>query len=147
MADKDLVMVIDKPHFIVKLHQSLLEVDLKEGARKEIEDFVEKNRYLRGSLGALLQNAIPLDVSLKDIESVKMDEKGQVKIVVPHRKDLAIPLEEDEAKRLIDKLNELIPIEKQKEAQRLLEAAEAMRDEDIQRGRGEYTTEKTEKLQ
>ena len=113
-------MLIDKPHFKVKLHQSLLEVDLKEGVKKELEDVVEANPTLRGSLGFLFQNVVPLDVPLKDIESVEQNKKGQVKIIIPHRKDITIPLEPNESKKLIDKLNELIPIEKQKERERIL---------------------------
>jgi len=113
-------MLIDKPHFKVKLHQSLLEVDLKEGVKKELEDVVEANPTLRGSLGFLFQNVVPLDVPLKDIESVEQNKKGQVKIIIPHRKDITIPLEPNESKKLIDKLKELIPIEKQKERERIL---------------------------
>lgn len=120
MAAEDLVMMIDKPHFTVKLHQSLLEVDLKEGVKKELEDVVEANPTLRGSLGFLFQNVIPLDISLKDIESVELDKKERVKIIIPYRKDIAIPLDPDESRKLIDKLNELIPIEKQKEMERML---------------------------
>jgi len=125
MASEDLVMVIDKPHFTVKLHRSLLEVDLKEGVKKKLEDFVEANPTLRGSLGFLFQSVIPLDVALKDIESVELDEKRQVKIIIPNRKDIAIPLEPDESKKLIDKLNELISIEKQREMERMLASARA----------------------
>ena len=123
MATKDLIMVIDKPHFTVKLHQNLLEVDLKKGIKKKLEDFVEATPTLRGSLGFLFQNVIPLDVPLKDIESVEMDEKGQVKIVIPNRRDINIPLEPPESQKLIDKLNELIPLEKKREMDRILASA------------------------
>jgi hypothetical protein len=123
MATEDIVMVIDKPHFIVKLHKTLLEVDLKEGIRKKLEDVLEANPTLRGSLGFLFQNVIPLDVLLKDIESVELDEKQRVKIIIPHRKDIIIPLEKDESEKLVDKLNELVPMEKQREMERVLRSA------------------------
>ena len=123
MPAEDLVMAIDKPNFKVKLHRSLLEVDLKEGVKKELEDVVEANPILRGSLGFLFQTVIPLDVPLKNIESVELNEKGQVKIVIPNRRDINIPLEPDESKKLIDKLNELIPIEKQREKERMFAAS------------------------
>ena len=119
MASEDLVMVIDKPHFTVRLHSSLLEVDLKEGVKKELEDVVEANPILRGSLGLLFQSAIPLDVPLKDIELVTLDKKGRVKIIIPHRKDITVPLEPNDSKTLLNKLNELIPIEKQREKERI----------------------------
>jgi len=120
MASEDLVMVIDKPHFTVRLHSSLLEVDLKEGVKKELEDVVEANPILRGSLGVFFQSVIPLDVPLKDIESVELNKKGRVKIIIPHRKDINIPLDPEDSKKLINKLNELIPIEKQRERERIM---------------------------
>lgn len=64
---------------------------------------------------------------MKDIESVDVNEKGQVKIVIPLKKDIIIPLKSKESKRLVEKLNELIPIEKQKYAKLLLEAEKARR--------------------
>lgn len=114
MSTDDLVLVIDKPQFVVKLSENLLEVDLKEGAMKELEDVLEANPMLRESLGVLLQTVIPLDIPLREIDSVSADEEGQVKIVIPYRRDILIPLDTKEAKRLADKLNELIPIEKRK---------------------------------
>jgi len=111
------VLKIDKPHFVVKLHEETLEVDLKEGVRKELEDVVEAHPVLRESLGILFQTIIPLDVALKDIDSVKVDDKGRLKIKIPLRRDIMIPLEVDESRRLAEKLNELIPLAKLKEAE------------------------------
>jgi hypothetical protein len=118
MDSEDLIMVLDKPHFIVKLHQTSLEVDLTEGVRKKLEDFLESNPHLKESIGVLFQTVIHVDVQLKNIEAVCLNEKGHVKIIVPHRRDITIPLEKDEAEKLIDKLNELIPIEQAKEQER-----------------------------
>lgn len=114
MAPDDLVLVIDRPQFVVKLSQELLEVDLKKGAMKELEEVLEAKPTLRESLGFLFQTVIPLDIPLKDIDSVSADERGQVKIVIPYRRDILIPLDTKEANRLVEKLNELIPIEKRK---------------------------------
>jgi hypothetical protein len=127
MESEDLVMVFDKPHFVVKLYKTLLKVDLKEGARKKLEEFVESNPHLRDSLGLLFQMMIPLDVQLKEIQTVRLDEKGQVQIVIPNRRDLHIPLEKEEAEKLRDKLNELIPIETAKEEERKARAREKIR--------------------
>lgn len=121
MATEDLVMMIDKPLFTVRLHLSLLEVDLKEGIKKELEDFLEATQALRENLGFLFQTIIPLDVPLRNIESAKVDEKGQVRIVIPLRRDIIIPLEPEESKLLVEKLNELIPKEKEKFVRLLLE--------------------------
>jgi len=116
MVEK-LVLKIDKPHFIVKLHEDTLEVDLKEGAKKKLEDAVEAHPILRESLGVLFQTIIPLDVALKDIESAEVDNKGRLKIVIPLRRDIIIPLETNESKKLAEKMNELIPLAKLKEAE------------------------------
>ena len=139
MGNKDPVMVIDKPHFVVKLHETLLEVDLKEGVKKELEDVVEAKPILRETLGLLFQTVIPLDVHLKDIKSVNVDEKGRVKVVIPHRRDIVIPLKANESKRLVEKLNELIPIEKERAMRELEEAQKS--EKEFERKRVELETE------
>ncbi len=114
MTTNDIVMVIKKPHVIIKLHQRVLEVDLTEGLRRELEDMVEARPALRQTLGVLFQSLIPLDVPLKDIQATTMDEKGAVKIVIPHRRDLTIPLASDETKTFLTRLDQLIALEKQR---------------------------------
>lgn len=126
MNDEDIVMTIDKPHFIVKLRTTQLEVDIKEGARQELEKLLEAKPAFRDSVGLLFQTVVPLDVRLRDIRSIGLDEKGRVKINIPRRKDLTIPLDQEESKRLIDKLNELIPPEKERA---LKDAEEAKKTE------------------
>jgi len=145
MTTEDLVMVIDKPHFVVKLHKTLLEVDLKKGMRKELEDVLEARPGLRESLGFLFQTIIPLDVPLKDIESVKVNKKGQVKITTPLKKDIVIPLQSNESKRLVEKLNELIPIEKERDLRDLKAAEKAAAEEERRRARA-YAEERREQI-
>ena len=143
MNDEDIVMTIDKPHFIVKLHTTQLEVDLKEGARQELEKLLEAKPAFRDSVGLLFQTVVPLDVRLRDIRSIGLDEKGRVKIDIPRRKNLTIPLDHEESKRLIDKLNELIPPEKERalkdaEEAKKTEALRAQRstnEKEVHRGR------------
>lgn len=125
MPEKLVILKIDKPHFVVKLHEDTLEVDLKEGAKKHLEDAVEANPILRETLGVLFQTIIPLDVALKDMKSVKVDDKGRLQIVMPLRRDLHIPLDSEESERLAEKLNELIPVAKLKDAQRISKLGEA----------------------
>ena len=122
MATEDIVMVINKPHFTVKLHKTLLEVDLKKGIKKELEDVLEAKPILRESLGFLFQTIIPLDVPLKDIQSVQVDKKGQVKVIIPSRRDIVIPLKLNESKRLVEKMNEWIAVEKDRAIRDLQEA-------------------------
>jgi hypothetical protein len=142
MTDEDIVMKIDKPHFVVKLHTDYLEMDLKEGMKKELESFVEAKPTLRESLGLLFQTIVPLDVRLRDISSVSLDEKGRVKVAIPSRKDFTIPLDADEAKRLIAKLDELIPLEKERALRDMAAAEKAAREEAARRAIGEKELER-----
>lgn len=125
MTDEDIVMEIDKPHFRVKLHSTFLEVDLKEGIRKDLEKLIEAKPAIRDSIGMLFQTMVPIDVKLRDIKSVSLDNKGRVKIDIPSRKDLTIPLNEKESTSLINKLNELIPPEKERAMRDSSEARKA----------------------
>lgn len=111
-------MTIDRPDFVVTLHKDVLEVDLKEGAKKEFEDVVEAHPALRKTLGVLFQTVVPSDVELSEIESAEVDDKGQLKIVIPLHRDLIIPLGFDESQKLAEKLNELIPLAKTRKAAR-----------------------------
>lgn len=128
MPDKPVVFMLDKPHFQVKLHSDVLEVDLKDGARAELEKLAEARPVLRDSLGWIFQTIIPLDVRLYEIEKVTLEPSGKVNIRIPHRRDVHIPLEPLEAERLVEKMNELIPLEKQRRIER--ERAEASAETD-----------------
>lgn len=94
-----------------------MEVDLKEGVRKEFEDLAEARPILRETLGMLYQLAGPLDVQLKDIEKVLTEKDGKVKVVIPNRRDLHIQLSPEEAQTLLGKLDELIPLARTKAAE------------------------------
>ena len=113
--EKLAILSFEKPDFIVRLYEYLLEVDLKDGIRKELEALLEARESLKESLGFIFQTVVPLDVWLKDIESVSIDKKGGTKIIVPHHKDITIPLLRDESEKLVDKLNVLIPTAKKKD--------------------------------
>ncbi len=130
MSDMPAVFMLDKPHFQVKLHTDILKVDLKEGVRHELEKLAEARPALRDTLGWMFQTIIPLDVHLYEIEKVSVDQSGKVNIRIPHRKDIHIPLEPMEAERLVEKMNQLIPVEKQRhlEKQRAERAAELEHD-------------------
>lgn len=109
---KDPILVIDKPDFIVRLHKDLIEVDLKEGGKAKIEDAIEKDPLLRKTLGFVLQTTIPSDVELCDIKSCEVDDKGQLKLVIPRHVDIVLPLGIEDANRLAYELKDLIPLAK-----------------------------------
>jgi len=60
-------------------------VELKEGAKKEFEDVIESDPLLKKSLDVVFQTVIPSGISLSAIDTVEVDEKGQLKIVVPRQ--------------------------------------------------------------
>jgi hypothetical protein len=113
LMEKDPILVIDKPDF-VKLHKDWIDVDLKEGERAKLERFIEKDPLLRKALGFVLQGTVPSDVPLCDIDSVKVDGKGQLKLVIPRHVDIVLPLGIDEANGLAYELKDLIPLAKTK---------------------------------
>lgn len=133
MPDKPALFVIDKPHFQVKLLSDLLKVDLKEGTRAEIDKLVGNRPSLRDTLGWVFQTIVPLDVHLWQIEKVTVEPSGNVNIRIPHRRDIHIPLEPLEAERLVEKMNELIPVEKERRVERELAEKAAEKDMDRQR--------------
>jgi len=112
MTTDGILMIIEKPHLRVKLHPRLLEVDLTDGLRKDLEDLAESRQAVRETLGFLFQTIIPLDVPLREIQSTGLDEKGRVRIVIPHRRDLHIPLAAEESRALLAKLDEAMSAER-----------------------------------
>lgn len=130
MPEKPVVFMIDKPHFDVKLLPDMLKVDLKEGTRAEIDKLVGNRTALRDTLGWMFQTIVPLDVQLWQIEKVTTEASGRVNIVIPHRRDLHIPLEPLEAEKLVEKMNELIPIEKERRVQKDMAERSAESDRD-----------------
>jgi hypothetical protein len=69
---------------------------------------------LRKTLGFILQSTIPSDVELCDIESCEVNDKGQLKLVIPRHVDIVLPLGADDATRLASELRDLIPLAKTK---------------------------------
>jgi hypothetical protein len=110
--EKDPILVIEKPDFVVRLHREWIDVDLKEGGKAKLERAIEKDPLLRKTLGFVLQTTIPSDVELCDIKSVEVDGKGQLKLVIPRHVDIIIPLGIDDANRLASELKDLIPLAK-----------------------------------
>jgi len=112
---KDPILVIDKLDFVLRLHRDMIEVDLKEGGRAKLENAIEKDPLLRKTLGFVLQTTIPSDVELCDIKSCEVDDKGQLKLVIPRHVDIILPLGAADANRLAFELRDLIPLAKTRE--------------------------------
>jgi hypothetical protein len=117
---ENLVMEIDKPYFSVRLYNDVLQIDLKGSFKNEIEEALENKPFLRITIGSLLGIFVPLHIRLSHIDSARIVNKGKVKLILPYRRDVLIPLAPKEAKRLVDNLNALIPVEKGKELERII---------------------------
>ncbi|MEM3578373.1 MAG: hypothetical protein QXX51_08030 [Candidatus Bathyarchaeia archaeon] len=120
MSEKSVLVEIDKPHFTVRLYEKALIIDVKGTLKDEIEEALENKPILRETLGRIIGIFAPLHIRLSDIGSVSMDKMGSVKIHLPHHRDVVISLEPKEAKRLVNKLNELIPEAKEAELERIM---------------------------
>ncbi len=120
MSETNVLVRIDKPHFTISLYEKALIIDVKGKLKDEIKETLENKPVLRETLGRILGMFAPLHVRLNDIDSVNMDKIGTVKIHLPHHRDVVITLERKEAKRLVDKLNQLIPEAKENELERII---------------------------
>jgi hypothetical protein len=120
MPEETEILRIDKPHFTVRVYANMLKIDLKGSLKNDIEEAFENTPILEQTIGSILEMFIPLHVHLSEVDSVSMDEKGKVLIKLPRHRDVVIPLEPGDAKRLVDKLNELIPEAKEKELNRIM---------------------------
>ena len=118
MSETDLVLQIDHPNFTIKVTNDLLRIDVKGNVKNEIEEALENAPGLRETIGSILSVFAPLHIRLSDIDSVKMEKTGEVKIALPHHRDANIPLQTEEAEKLVCKLNQLIPEAKQREMER-----------------------------
>lgn len=137
MSEATEILRIDRPHFTIEVSESLLRIDLKGSAKNDIEEALENKPVLKQTIGNILEMFIPLHVRLSDIDSVHMDKNGKVVITLPHRKDVVIPLEPEDAKRLVDKLNQLVPAAKDKELRRIIKEQRLERIEKAEHELGE----------
>jgi hypothetical protein len=124
------VLRIVRPHFTVRVYETRLRIDLNGSVRNDIEEAFENTPVLKQTIGSILGMFVPLHVHLSDIDSVHMDKSGKVVLKRPRHRDVAIPLEPTDAKRLVDKLNQLVPATKKKELKRIMEENKFQRREE-----------------
>jgi len=133
MSSDTEVLRIDDPHFEVRVYESSLRIDLKGSVKDEIEDALENKPVLRESIGNILAVFVPLHVPLSDIDSAQMDEKGKITIKLPRHRDVVIQLEPENAKKLVDKLNQLAPGKKEKAREKIFDEQKSQRIEKAER--------------
>lgn len=127
------ILRIVRPHFAIRVYETALRIDLRGSVKNDIEETFENTPVLKQTIGSILEMFIPLHVHLSDIDSVRMDKKGKVVIKLPRHRDVVIPLEPRDAKRLVDKLNQLVPTAKEKELRRIIKEHRLQRIENAER--------------
>ena len=115
MSESHVILKLEKPHFTATLYRSILRIDVKGNVKSEIEEALENKPVLKQTIGSILGIFAPLHVRLSDIDSVNADDKGKLKIVLPRHRDVTLPLDPEEARKLAGKLNDLIPEAKRRE--------------------------------
>jgi hypothetical protein len=127
------IFTIEKPQFTVRVYENMLKIDLKGGVKDEVEEALENKPVLKETIGRILEMFIPLHVRLSDINSVCTDKKGNVVMELPRHRDIIIPLDQKDAEKLVDKLNQLVPEEKEKEIARIMKEQKLQRIEKTER--------------
>ena len=64
MSETDLVLEIDHPHFIIRVTNDLLKIDVKGNVKNEIEEALENDQGLRETIGRILSVFVPLHIRL-----------------------------------------------------------------------------------
>jgi len=115
MPEAIAILRVENPHFVVRLYENLLRIDLKGSFKNEIEEALENRPVLKETIGGILGIFVPLHIRLSNINSIHMDETGKIKVSLPHHRNMVIPLDREDAEKLVDKLNQLIPKAKSSE--------------------------------
>jgi hypothetical protein len=103
------VLEVANHHFIIKLYEDLLKMDLKGSLKNEIEESLENKPVLKETIGKILGIFVPLHIPVSEINSVHVDETGKIKVSLTHHRSIVIPLERKEnAEKLVEKLKQLV---------------------------------------
>jgi len=111
MSDTGVILEIDHPHLVIRLSEDLLSIDVKGSFKDKVEEALGNTPILKDVFSLF----VPLHIRLSDMDSARIEGTDKVKIVLRHHRDLTLPLGADEARKLVDKLNELIPGAKARE--------------------------------
>jgi len=120
MSRSNVVFEVEYEHFTVRLYENMLRIDLKGSFRNELEEALENKPLLKQTLGGILGIFAPLHVHLIDIDSAGADKTGKVKIKLPHHRDITIPLKPEDAEKIVEKLNQMIPVAKKQNWERII---------------------------
>jgi hypothetical protein len=120
MSEETAVLEIDEPYFIVKLYKNLLKIEVKGNVKNEIEEALENKPVLKETIGHILNVFVPLHIPLRNIDSVRIENKGKVRIHLPRHRDIVIPVGPKNAVKLEEELHKLVEKEKARELKHTL---------------------------
>ena len=116
MSESSIILEIDSAQFTIKLYEDLLKIDLKGSLKNEIEEGLENKPILKEIIGKILGIFIPLHIQVDEMKSVYMDETGKTIISLLNHRNVVLPLEcKEDAKKLVEKLKQMISIAKTRE--------------------------------
>ena len=116
MSESSIILEIDSAQFTIKLYEDLLKIDLKGSLKNEIEEGLENKPILKETIGKILGIFIPLHIQVDEMKSVYMDETGKTIISLLNHRNVVLPLEcKEDAKKLVEKLKQMISIAKTRE--------------------------------
>jgi len=109
MPEEGLVLEVENPHFVIRLYEDLLKIDLKGSFKNEVEEALENKPVLKETIGSVLGIFVPLHIRLSEVESVDLDETGKIKLILSYHRNVVIPFErKEDAEKLTEKLKQLI---------------------------------------
>jgi hypothetical protein len=127
------ILTVEKTDFTVRVYENMLKIDLKGSVKNDIQEALENAPILRETIGNILEIFNPLHVHLSDVDSVEVDKTGKVRIKLPRHRDIVIPLDPKDGKKLADKLNQLVPDAKEKEIERIMKEQKLKKIEQAER--------------
>ena len=121
MSESGMVLKIDSAQFTIRLYGDLLKIDLKGSFRNEIEEGLENKPILKETIGKILEIFVPLHIQVNEIKSVYMDEKGKTSISLLNHREIVLPFEcKEDAKKLVEKLKQLMSITETRERAKIV---------------------------
>jgi hypothetical protein len=100
MSRANPILEIDGEYFTVRLYENLLRIDVQGSTKNEIVEALENKPILRQTIGSILDIFAPLHIHLSDIDSVQIDNKGRVKLVLRVIETLLFHLQQAKQKSL-----------------------------------------------
>ncbi len=138
------VLKIENPHFLIRLSEHELRIDVKGSFKNEVEEALETQPVLKETIGKLMNVFVPLHIRLSEIDSVQLEDDRKVQLNIPYSRDVIIPFENiQNAKTFVEKLKEAILNAKLEQTKEHVESLHA--EEEIKKKREKHKEKMNEK--